>query len=176
MSFRKATLADVESIGVIYDAIHTQEENGLTNIGWVRSIYPTRQTAQEAIESSNDMFVELDENDVIVAAARINQIQVPEYSDASWEHDVPDNQVMVLHTLVVDPQKGGRGYGTKFVDFYEQYALDNNAPYLRMDTNEKNTRARQLYNHLGFAERGIIPCVFNGIEGVQLVCLEKALV
>lgn len=26
-----------------------------------------------------------------------------------------------------------------------------------------------------YAEVGIVPCVFNGIEGVQLVCLEKKL-
>lgn len=176
MSFRKATLDDVEAIGMIYDAIHTQEENGLTQIGWKRTVYPTRKTALEAIRDHGDMFVELDENGDIVAAGRINKDQVPEYSKAHWEHDTPDERVMVLHTLVVDPQKGGHGYGTKFVDYYESYALENDCPYLRMDTNAKNTRARQLYNRLGFKERGVIPCVFNGIEGVQLICLEKSLI
>lgn len=175
MIFRKATLDDVEAIGTIYDAIHTQEESGLTQIGWKRTVYPTRKTASEAIREHNDMFVELDEAGDIVAAARINKIQVPEYSQATWEHDAPDEQVMVLHTLVVDPQKGGHGYGTKFVDYYESYALENACPYLRMDTNVKNARARQLYSRLGFKERGVIPCVFNGIEGVQLLCLEKCL-
>ena len=44
-----------------------------------------------------------------------------------------------------------------------------------MDTNEKNTNARKLYKKLGYKEPGIVPCVFNGIDGVQLVCLEKTL-
>ncbi|MBQ0005716.1 MAG: GNAT family N-acetyltransferase, partial [Clostridiales bacterium] len=79
----------------------------------------------------------------------------------------------VLHTLVIDPAAARKGYATQFVDFYENYAREQGAPYLRMDTNERNTRARALYRKLGYEEIGIVPCVFNGIEGVQLVLLEK---
>ena len=44
----------------------------------------------------------------MVAAARINKIQVPVYADVPWRYpDVPDEQVMVLHTLVVDPGTAG---------------------------------------------------------------------
>ena len=46
---------------------------------------------------------------------------------------------------------------------------------LRIDTNAINQRARAMYQKLGYEERGIVPCVFNGIPGVQLVCLEKYL-
>ena len=42
-----------------------------------------------------------------------------------------------------------------------------------MDTNERNTRARSIYARRGYREAGIIPCTFNGLEGVRLVCLEK---
>lgn len=58
---------------------------------------------------------------------------------------------------------------------YEQYALDHGCPCLRMDTNARNTAARKLYARLGYWEAGIVPCNFNGIPGVQLVCLEKVL-
>jgi len=61
------------------------------------------------------------------------------------------------------------------VAFYEQYALQNGCFYLRMDTNARNTRARALYKSLGYTEPDIVPCVFNGIPGVQLVLLEKKL-
>lgn len=170
---RLATAADLDAIEAIYTAIHDQEEAGEVTIGWDRAIYPTRATAQAALELG-DMFV-LEEEGRVVAAARINQEQVPEYADATWEVDAPDDQVMVLHTLVVDPAQGGRGFAKRFVAFYEEYALQHNCPYLRMDTNEKNVRARALYAKLGYAEPDIVPCVFNGIEGVQLVCLEKTL-
>ena len=84
-----------------------------------------------------------------------------------------DEDVMVLHTLVISPKAARRGYGSAFVSFYEQYARDHHCPFLRMDTNARNTRARALYKKLGYEEMAIVPCQFNGIDGVQLVLLEK---
>ena len=34
---------------------------------------------------------------------------------------------------------------------------------------------RALYRKLGYTETGIVPCDFNGIEGIRLVLLEKPL-
>lgn len=171
--FRKATVNDIDRISEIYEEIHDAEENGDVTIGWVRGIYPTRKTAEAAL-ASDDMFVE-EIDGTIVAAARINREQVPEYADAEWTVDAPDDRVMVLHALVVSPKIKGKGYGTAFVDFYEKYAAENGCPYLRMDTNAKNVAARSLYKKLGYKEVSIVPCVFNGIDGVQLVCLEKTI-
>ena len=56
-----------------------------------------------------------------------------------------------------------------------QYALENGCRFLRMDTNVKNVHARKIYAKLGYREAGVVPCIFNGIEGVQLVLLEKTL-
>ena len=44
-----------------------------------------------------------------------------------------------------------------------------------MDTNARNLTARQLYAKLGYREIAIVPTVFNGIPGVDLVLLEKHL-
>lgn len=171
--FRKATPNDIDAIAAIYSQIHTAEEAGRATTGWQRAIYPTRKTAESAV-AIGDMFVaELDGR--IVAAARINREQVDVYADVPWKYDAADDEVMVLHTLVVSPSVKGRGIGSAFVGFYEQYALENGCPVLRMDTNERNTAARALYKKLGYREAGIMPCVFNGIPGVGLVCLEKRL-
>lgn len=173
MIFRKATIDDLDRIEEIYGEIHTEIEEGRCPTGWVRSIYPTRKSAEESI-LKGDMFVEED-NGHITAAAKINQEQVDVYAKAAWSEDVPDEQVMVLHTLVVSPNISGKGYGTAFVDFYEKYAKENGCTYLRMDTNGYNTPARTLYKSLGYTEVSIVPCVFNGIPDVPLVCLEKKL-
>lgn len=171
---RKGAAADIPQIAAIYDRIHTREETGQSAVGWVRDIYPTRATAQAALDAG-ELFV-LEHGGAVAAAARIDQIQVPEYANARWQHpQAPAEQVMVLHTLVVDPLQGGRGLGTAFVRFYEEYAREKGCPYLRMDTNEKNRSARALYARLGYQEVGIVDCCFNGIAGVRLVCLEKTL-
>ena len=81
----------------------------------------------------------------------------------------------MLHTLVIDPAAKGQGCGQVFVKFYEDYARRSGSPCLRMDTNAKNENARRFYKKLGYSEVGIVPCVFNGIDGVNLVLLEKKL-
>ena len=166
-------MQDLAAIAAIFEHTHTCEERGETHIGWIRGIYPTEQTAREAI-ATGDQFV-MEDGGTVVAAARINQVQVDCYAAAQWDYDAPEPQVMVLHTLVVEPAAKGHGYGTQFVAFYEQYAREHGCRYLRMDTNVINQAARQLYHRLGYHEAGIVPTVFNGIPGVKLVCLEKKL-
>lgn len=173
MIFRKAAGKDLQAVAGIYSDIHTAEENGFTTIGWVREIYPTAETAKLSLERE-DLFVAEDEG-VIVGTAIINQIQVDVYKDAKWRNEAPDQQVMVLHTLAISPKAFGRGYGRGFVDFYEEYARENGCPYLRMDTIAINSRARAMYQHLGYEEIAIVPCTLNGIENVPLVLLEKCL-
>ncbi|MBE5800401.1 MAG: GNAT family N-acetyltransferase [Clostridiales bacterium] len=173
LNIRRANPIDISNIVAIYDAIHTAEEAGLATIGWVRGVYPTIDTAQAAY-ARGDLFV-LEDGGRIVGAAIINQSQCDGYETADWEYPANDSEVMVLHTLVIDPAAAGRGYGKAFVSFYERYAFDHGCAFLRMDTNVRNARARAMYHKLGFKEIGVIPTTFNGIEGVNLVLLEKAL-
>lgn len=168
---RKATEKDIAAVAKIYSDIHTLEEAGLTTIGWIRSIYPTEETAAKAV-TNNELFV-MEDGGQIVASARINQIQDSMYADGSWDYPADDHEVMVLHTLTVSPAESGKGYGRQFVAFYESYAKEKGCGYLRMDTNERNVTARAMYKKLGYKEIGIVPCEFNGIAGVNLVLLEK---
>lgn len=171
INIRKATKADLAAIEDIYDRILTEEERGRAKIGWVRGVYPTRATAEAALEA-DELFVE-EADGRVVGVAIINGKQVDAYAGAPWMYDVPDSRITVLHTLVIDPLAAGRGLGTAFVSFYERYAAERGCPYLRMDTNQKNTAARALYKKLGYREVDIRLCGFNGIPGVNLVLLEK---
>lgn len=173
MNFRKATEADIPAIAQIYEDIHTEEESGRATIGWIRNVYPTADTARAAL-SRDDLFV-CEEDGSVVGAAVINRLQVDVYEGAPWQYPAEDEQVMVLHTLVISPALARTGYGSRFVAFYEEYARAHGSPFLRMDTNAINARARALYAKLGYDEIGVVPCVFNGIAGVRLVLLEKRL-
>lgn len=170
---RLASEEDLDGIDAIYEKIHTLEEAGKMTVGWERGVYPTRETAREAV-LAKDMYVAVVQGE-IVASGRINQIQMPQYADIDWKKKVPDNEVCVLHTLVVDPDKSGKGYAKCFLQFYEELAEEEKCSALRIDTNERNRNARAMYQKAGYQERGVIPCAFNGIEGVNLLCLEKEL-
>ena len=157
---RKARAEDLEAVSRIYEHILTEQEQGRVYTGWERGVYPTAQTAMDALERE-DVFAQGGGGRSVGAAIMIRE-QVDVYAGAPWQY-----------TLVIDPCAKGKGCGRAFVRFYEDYALRTGSPFLRMDTNAKNTGARRFYEKLGYTEVGIVPCVFNGIAGVDLVLLEK---
>ena len=170
---RLATQKDIETVSAIYERIHMMETDGKLRIGWVPGVYPIRATAEEALRRG-DLFVYV-QNGTVVASAIINQIQDPVYVTGQWSFPAADDEVMVLHTLTVDPACGGRGIGRKLVAFYEDYALSQGCPVLRLDTNVINSIACRMYPALGYHEAGIVCCDFNGIPNIQLVLFEKSL-
>lgn len=174
MIIRKAEARDLDAIESIYNKIFSkEEESGKVTTGWERGIYPRRETAEAALKR-NDMFV-MEDDGYIVGSGIINKEQVDVYEKAKWKFAAKDSEVMVLHTLVIDPDKSGMGYGKRFVDFYEDYAREKGCKYLRMDTNERNKPARSLYKSLAFDEIDCLSCIFNGLEGVNLILFEKKL-
>lgn len=170
---RKAAESDIDSVVRIYNNVHTSAESGLLSVGWVRGVYPTEKTAEEAL-CRGDLFVEEYAGD-IVGTAVINSIQPDIYKKAQWRYDCGNGGACVLHTLATDPAAGGKGFGRKFVEFYENYAKKCGYTCVRMDTNEINLNARRFYKNLGYEESGIFECEFNSIPGVKLVMLEKKL-
>lgn len=186
MIFRKATTEDIDAIVTIYDHIHDAEEAGVTTTGWSRSIYPKMETAEAALERDDIYVCELTEEEAarsgadrcclnnIAATAIINKIQVDVYAEVEWEKQAADEEVLVLHTLVVEPKLRFGGIGREFIKFYEQCAREQGCTELRIDTNARNAIARRFYAGLGYKEVGMVPTVFNGIPGVDLVMLEKA--
>ena len=170
---RKATSKDIDGIATIYNNILDSEEKGEACIGWQRGVYPTKDTATKALERG-DLFA-YEQEGKLMATAIINHIQMDSYEKGSWKVQATDKDVMVLHTLVVDPKCSGKGIGRAFVSFYERYAREQSCKALRMDTQAKNQAARKFYHKLGYDEIGTVPCEFNGIKGVDLVLLEKVL-
>lgn len=169
--FRKAIRDDLDAISQIYERVHDAEEAGVMSIGWERGVYPVREVAEVSV-ARGDMYV-AEMGGSVIAAGIINQIQVDVYADCEWKWIAPDDDVSVLHTLVVDPSACGQGIGPAFVKFWEDLARESDCSVLRLDTNAKNTRAREMYAKLGYTESAVVPTVFNGIPGVDLVLIEK---
>lgn len=174
LRFRKAGWNDLDAICGIYEKSHDAEEAGLSTTGWLRGVYPVRSVAEAAL-GRDDMYV-AEADGRVVATGVINQIQVDVYYDCDWKYRAADEEVSVLHTLAVDPDARGLGTGPAFVRFWEQLAADQGCKVLRIDTNARNKRARKMYAKLGYIETDIVPTVFNGIPGVDLVLMEKKII
>ena len=107
MKIRLATINDIPGIVSIYDELISIEEKGNGKTGWIRGIYPTKDTACDALKKGN-LFVSI-ENETIVGSAIINKIQPDIYRNASWITSASDDEVMVLHTLSISPAFSGKG-------------------------------------------------------------------
>lgn len=171
---RKATASDLDAVSEIYEYIHAKEQRGELTIGWLPGVYPVRATAKAALERE-DLFV-YEEAGAVLAAGILNHAQMDSYADGDWRIPAADREVMVLHTLVVEPAAAQRGIGRAFVRFYEEYGRKNGCKSLRMDTNERNAVARRFYAACGYREAGVVSCDFNGIPNIHLVLLEKGIV
>lgn len=49
MQFIKATSGHIDAIAAIYGRIIDAQEQGRLTVGWQRGVYPTRQTALDAL-------------------------------------------------------------------------------------------------------------------------------
>ena len=171
---RKATWNDLNIILSLYDEIHDGKEAGLIPVIWKRGVYPSCATAEAALKR-DDLFV-LEKEGRIVGSGIINRNQLDVYTGAPWQYSVPDDQVCVLHTMMISPAEFGKGYAGEFLRFYEEYALEQGCTELRIDTNDKNAPARAMYKKHGYREIGIVTASsFNAIPGIRLVLLEKHL-
>ena len=59
LEIRRGTKEDIVQVAAIYDHILTEEEEGRAVIGWIRGVYPTENTAKEAVKN-DDLFVMTD--------------------------------------------------------------------------------------------------------------------
>lgn len=92
------------------------------------------------------------------------------------------DRIQQIYEAIHDAEEQGLAVIGRIRDVYptrktaeDALARDCGCTALHMDTNTRNERARRLYQSLGYREAGIVRCVFNGIPGVALVCLEKGL-
>lgn len=170
---RKAVREDVPVVAQIYEQIHDEVEKGVSKVGWVRGVYPTPGTAQRAFEKGELYVAEQDGR--VVASAIINHEQVDCYKGVAWKHECEDSRVLVMHTLSVSTDFLRQGIAGKFLEFYEELAAQTGCLELRIDTQEQNQIAREMYKKFGYEEIGTVPCMFNGIMDVRLVLLEKSL-
>ena len=84
-TIRKATAADLDSVEMIYNDAHDAIETGRITTGWIRGVYPTRDSAEASLKR-DDLFV-LEDGGEILGTGIINRIQVDVYEGAQLPAD-----------------------------------------------------------------------------------------
>ena len=171
---RKATFDDIELIEDTYNEHFKHEiEHGAFTI-FKKGIYPTRKDAEKAVDVGT-LYV-YEENNSIAGSIIVDKVQPTEYTKIIWEQTFTNNEVMVIHLLMVRPSKAGKGIATSLVRYAMELAKNNSCKALRPDTGSQNIPALSLYKKLGFqiVETASMN-VGNAIEHSGHLFLEKVL-
>ena len=154
MVIEKGRLSDLDELEVLYNSLNDHFESGINYPGWIKHIYPVRDTAQEGIDSGN-LFV-LKVNGVIVGSIILNHEPEKAYEEVEWGTGVPYSNVFVIHTLVVHPAFFKKGIGKQLMDFARNYAEIQNIKSIRLDVAENNFPAISLYEKCGYKYIGTV--------------------
>ena len=112
----------------------------------------------------------------IAGSIIINKIQPTEYAGIVWGQTLTDDEVMVIHLLMVRPSMAGNGIATSLVKYAMEMAKNNSCKALRLDTGSQNIPAVSLYKKLGFQIVATISMkVGNTIAHKEHLFLEKVL-
>ena len=145
---RKAILKDVNSIEDTYNEHFQYELNHTAFNVFKKGVYPTKDDAERAIYAGA-LFV-YEENGTIVGSIIIDKVQPIEYATIPWKEKLSEDEVMVIHLLMVRPSMSGKGIASSLIKFTTELAQKNSCRALRLDTGSQNIPALSLYQKNGF--------------------------
>jgi len=127
--------------------------------------YPALENIKQDIEDRT--LYGYYENGKCLGAVCISTFQDEEYKEINWKG--PDENVIVIHRLAVNPDSQAKGIARLLMDFAEEYARKEKHSAIRLDSYSQNKRALKFYENRGYQKRG--ECFFTGRDK-PFHCLE----
>lgn len=145
---RPAEITDLDSIEEIYEEHFAHEKQYGAYTVFRKGIYPTKKDAEKAL-LNHALFV-CEENGIVLGSIICDGFQPEEYQKIDWPSHAADEQVKVIHLLMVRPRAAGKGIGSALIRFVSETAKQQGCTAIRLDTGAQNTPAASLYQKLGF--------------------------
>lgn len=114
--------------------------------------YPYK-AAFELDHKRNELFVLITSNQVI-GCITISLEKDLEYNPIDWL--TADGNQYYIHRLAVHPDFQHQGNAKKLMDFAENFAIENGAVSIRLDTFSQNKRNQEFYKARGYQQLGNI--------------------
>ncbi len=148
------TMNDVLELEKLYDDLNDYFLNGFNYPGWLKGVYPIRETAETGIKEENLFALKI--NNIIAGSIILNHKPEEAYKQVSWGVEAENNEIIVVHTLAVHPDFLKQGIANKLMDFAKEYAIQKNAKAIRLDVSIHNTPAIALYEKLSYKYIGTV--------------------
>ncbi len=164
---------DLKEIVKLYGDLNDYLELEINYAGWKKNVYPTRETAIDAIKDESLFVLKL--NDEIVGSIILNNKQDPAYLEINWKDNLSEKEIMVVHTFVVSPKYMKQGIGGKLLDFIKTYSIKLKMKAIRLDVAVQNIPAILLYEKHGYKYMGIVDLGLVNLDTVWFKVYELKL-
>lgn len=148
MFLNKADEADIDAVGVLYDAVCDHLETGVNGPHWKKGVYPTRADAEAALKAGELYVCRAGEQ--IAGTVRLSHIPENGYTGVRWSTPDDYGRITVLYALAVHPDYMNKGVGTFIMQEAERIAREEGCMALRLDAVKDNLPAERLYVRCGF--------------------------
>lgn len=168
MIIEKATRSDLAELERLYDELNDFLTNGTNYPGWIKGVYPVRETAAAGIEAGA-LYV-LRENGCIAATIILNHEPENAYRNVKWQVEANDEEIFVIHTLAIHPDYMKNSFGRTLLDFAKDLGRRKHLKAIRLDVTEKNLPAIRLYKSCGYSHIATVNLDFeiHGLERFEL--------
>lgn len=139
---------DVDELEKLYNDLNDYLAQGVNYPGWIKGIYPVRQSAVEGIEEGNLYVARIDGK--IAGTIILRHKPEPAYAEAKWNFESDYSDIFVIYTFAVHPDFLKCGVGKALIAFACEHGIQNNAKAIRLDVYENNIPAIKLYEKCGF--------------------------
>ncbi len=112
MLIEKGTASDIDELVWLYNSLIDHLTNTVNYPGWIKGIYPVRDTAAEGVKDEA-LFV-IRDNGKIAGTIILRHDQEPSYLSADWHVDLADSEILVVYTFAVHPMYLKKGIGKGF--------------------------------------------------------------
>ncbi len=163
--FRKAEAADAGSIWeILQQAIERRRRDGSQQ--W-QDGYPNPGTVQEDIEKASGFVLAEEGNIIAFCALIVNDEPAYDNIDGAW---LTNGDFLVVHRVAVSDKVAGKGIATRLFKSIEQYAITQNIPSIKVDTNFDNPAMLKILEKLQYTYCGEVM-----LRGAPRKAFEKVL-
>lgn len=148
-TFRKAEVPDAGAVWeILQQAIERRRLDGSRQ--W-QDGYPNPDTVKEDIENGWG-FVLANETGIIAYSALIvNDEPAYDQIDGAW---LTNGDFLVVHRVAVSDRVAGKGIATRLFKAIEHYAIAQDIPSIKVDTNFDNPAMLRILDKLGYSYCG----------------------
>lgn len=145
---RKSTTNDIDELEALYNDLNDHLANTVNYPGWIKHIYPVRETAIQGIEEGS-LFVSVI-NKKIAGSVILNHTPEEAYKGVNWLIKADYKDILVVRTLVVHPDFMNQGIAHNLMSFAKEYGISQKIKSIRLDVSVNNSVAIFLYEKLGY--------------------------